>query len=66
MVFSGNDGSMPDGWYASGTPETEKSIFYVAESFVAVFSKLGFLLSVMGAVPFVFKRLYSKSDRCLV
>ena len=52
MVFSGNDGSMPDGWYASGTPETENQIFYVAESFVAV-SLSWVLLSVMGAVPFV-------------
>ena len=52
MVFSGNDGSMPDGWYASGTPETEKSDLLCGGELCGV-SLSWILLSVMGAVPFV-------------
>ena len=65
MVFSGNDGSMPDGWYASGTPETEKSDLLCGGELCGGFSKLGFT-QCDGSSAVCIKRLYSKSDRCLV
>ena len=62
MVLSGNDGSMPDGWYASGTPKTEKSDLLCGGELCGGFSKLGFT-QCDGSSAVCIKRLYSESDR---